>query len=79
MRVVELCKFITKTEPFPLLWRATHSLQSMITLGEKAMAFYWLKKNKSNPTTVVDRQEPSKEVSLAQLATQSLSAKAPKL
>ncbi|WP_311431877.1 hypothetical protein [Facklamia hominis] len=50
----------------------------MITLGEKAMAFYWLIK-KSNPTAVVDRQEPSKEVSLAQLATQSLSAKAPSL
>ena len=45
----------------------------------RAIAFSLAQKNKSNPTAVVDRQEPSKEVSLAQLATQSLSAKAPSL
>ena len=38
-------KIDPKIETFLLLWRATHSLQSMITLGEKAMAFYWLEKN----------------------------------
>ena len=43
------------------------------------MAFLLADKNKITPTAVVDRHKPSKEVSLAQLATQNLIVKALKL